>query len=90
MSEPQSMPPPVRIDWINKRWRPIGGAICVVALAYALIVHPLIEAALAVASVGFGFAVPTVPNVDKVLLLEMTALFVVYRSVEKVKGVATS
>ncbi len=69
---------------LHSVWRPVGGWICMCALAYELILLPLISSLLVI--VGHP---ATLIHVEQTLLLEMIALFVGYRTFEKYHEVAT-
>jgi len=70
---------------VHSRWRPIGGWLCIMAIGYELFLLPISVTVLQFLS---GHPVDAV-HTDKVLLLEMVAIFVGYRSFEKYHEVAS-
>lgn len=69
---------------LHAYWRPFGGWICIAALAYELLLLPLLSSLCVI--LGHPVALT---HVEQTLLLEMIALFVGYRTFEKYHEVAT-
>lgn len=75
---------------LNAGWRPYSGwVVCVAGVAYALILHPLLNWLMQFVALITERPIPSVPQLDTTLLLELFLILVGYRTIEKVKDVAT-
>ena len=88
MSDPQPATPASTV--LNAGWRPYSGwVVCVGAVAYALILHPLLNWSMQMVALVTNRPVPTPPQLDTTLLLELFLILIGYRTIEKVKDVAS-
>lgn len=86
---PQAPVSPQAATILNAGWRPYSGwVVCVAGVAYALILHPLLNWAMQFVALMTARPIPSVPQLDTTLLLELFLILVGYRTIEKVKEVA--
>ena len=75
---------------LNSGWRPYSGwVVCVWATGYALIGYPVLSWAATLLGVWLNRIVPGPPQLDTTLFLEIFLILIGYRTIEKVKEVAT-
>ena len=80
-------------DWVQRRWRPLAGWVCVCGLAYSFLFQPLFPWLVKVVLLATGSAVeiPELPPIDiEYLLGLLSALLGLggFRTFERVRGKA--
>jgi Holin of 3TMs, for gene-transfer release len=80
-------------DWVQRRWRPLAGWVCVLGLAYSFLFQPLFPWVVKVVLLATGSTVviPELPPIDiEYLLGLLSALLGLggFRTFERVRGKA--